>query len=605
MPVQPSTYHSGPVSPQQLNTDLYSFNGYQTGANGILFHVNRPLLSETVLTGGTAYTSLTQNPVDVAGLKAYTVVDTTALFGIGADRPGTYSTFTFSNYVAASAGSTATIGGNWLAWEFPNLGAVTVPPGGVGAVMFLNGTFRFPGVFQYGNTQHSNIPWYLDLLGAGAGSASTWQPGFWWETPSTPAIAGSTTDTSGGPTRMGWLWMGVSQNGGTVASVPSPQFNWGTVTSAALNSSVGSILTLLNNPPQLRVSNNNAQTFTTGVHTVLNFGSAAPTVDPYGSWDTTTFTYTAGIPGLYLFCPTIAWGTTSAAGLRISGLRTGANTNNDYQGATYIPTPVGPGVSGVGFTVTSQVRILNLNAGDKVQAFGVQTSGGNLSLYTGVNSRLIGTYMAPVAPTGSVFTYGIPDATFRWQAGALSGTALTAALNQHLGTDLAFLMNKPYFTGYQQVSQGFGTAVVFNQVTIDTVGTLPRSGNGDNYAGWSTANSWYVSQLAGWYLVIADLYAVTPQAGTIGTLTGSLVVSSSGSITPSNAHDIYQQVAYPVAGGGVPVGATCIGLYYLLPGEHVYPALQANGWGGTWGTYVNTSTTATVFSQFSCFWVAE
>jgi hypothetical protein len=605
MPVTPSTYTPGPVSPQQLNADLYSFDGNNFHANGIAFHSRRPLVTQTVLSGGTTYAQLSQNPVSVPGINAFAEIDTTALYGIGSDRPGVNAQFNFQNNVQASGGTAGAYGGWWLSWGFPNLGAVSVPPAGVGGGMELGaGTFVSMGTFQYGWTGGNNIPWFLDLISPQAGSIQTWKPAFWWLTPSVPVVEGNQTDTAGGPTRMGWLW--ASTGSGPVAgSVPSPQANWGTVTSAALNSGVGSVLTFLNNPPVLRVSSAAGQSLTSGTNTILQFPNS-PNADNYSGWSTAVSNYTAPLSGLYLFSPTTIYGTASATGLRYSGLQTNAGgTVVDYQGPVYKATPVGPGVSGVGLTGTSVVRVFNLNAGDKIAAYGFQNSGAGLSLYNGFASRLVGSYMSPVAAAGTVLTYTPPNPSFRWQAGALSGTALTAALNTHLGSDLAFLMNKPYFTGYQQTAQtGFSVDGHYYQITMDTLGALPRGGNGDNYGGWSSANHWYVSQVPGWYVTIADLYPTAPVSGTAGVVTGGFFVSSSGSITPSSTPDTYHRQYYP-ASGGAPPGVTCLGVYYLLPGEYVYPVMAIHDWGGAGGTYTDSSTAATIYSQFSAFYVSE
>ncbi len=607
IPTPPSTYTSGPLSAQQLNLDMYSATATITGATGILFHAHRPLLSESVTASGTAYAPLVQQQVNVSGIQAFTVIDNTALYGVGADSPGVNSLFHFRNFVGASSGALGGYAGQWLTWGFPYTENVSTPPGGVGAGVFLSGTAFANGVFQYGTTTHNNCPWYLDLINPGFGSVNTWQPSFWWLTASTPIIFANGSDTAGQTTRMGWLWNGVSTGGGTLGSIPVPTTSWGTVTSAALNTTLGSCLTLLNNPPMLRVTAASSQNFTTsGTGAILFTG--APNVDNYGGWSTANSIYTVPLPGLYLFCPTVGWGTQSSAGVRYSGLETrsgGTGIGNFYQGPVYKATPVGPGITGVGMTGTSVVRILSLAKNDTVLTYGLQNSGGNLTLLPSYGSRLIGAYMGQVAATGTVLTYATPSTSFRWQAGALSGTALTAALNQHLGADITFLMNRPYFTGYQLTAQtGFGTAAAFNKVTIDTLGAPPNGGNGDNYGGWDATNHRYVSQLAGWYLCIADLYAVPPVSGTAGVLTAGFNVSSSGSIIPSSSPDQFQQVYYPVSTGGPPPGATAINLYYLAPGESVYPSLQAQSWGGAWGTYVSTSASAQVYSQFSCFWVS-
>lgn len=602
MPTPPSVYFAGYVSPQQLNTDMYSYDGTGFGANGILYHSHVPALQETLIAPGTAYAAVSQQAVSSGNGEGYTVIDTTALFSSGADFPGPNAAFTFENPVPGSGGAAGTVSGYWLTWGFPYSGLITAPPGGVGAGVIL-GTAYTTGVFQYGSTAHNNCPWYLDILNAGSGF--TYHPAFWWLSGSTPAPVGNSSDTSGQTCRMGWLWKGVSQGGSTVGTVPVPQLSWGTVTSAALNNN-SSILSFLNNPPLLKVVTSAGQSFGNAAATIVGLHNT-PTIDNYSGWSTALSNYTVPLPGYYLFCPTIVWGTASAANIRYSGLETIAGgTTVMFQGPAYQATPVGPGASGVGLTATAVARVFNFSTGDRVAAFGFQNSGVSLSLYTGLPTRLIGAYMSQAAPAGSVYTLAAPDTSFRWQAGALSGTALTAALNTHLGNDLQFLMNKPYFTGYQQTAQsGFASSSGFHQVNIDTLGAPPRGGNGDNYGGWSTANSWYVSQLAGWYLCIADLYATTPVSGTVGTLSAGFSVSSSGGIVPSSTPDWYQQVVYPVATGGAPPGVTAIGLYYLSSGEHIAPVMQAQSWGGNWGTFTSSSTGATVFSQFSCFWVAE
>jgi hypothetical protein len=606
MPIEPSTYTSGPLSAQQLNSDMYTANATFTGATGVLFHTRRPLLSETVYAPGTVYTSLYHGQIATAGIQAYSVIDNTAYYGIGADSPGVYGFFRFRNFVQSSAGTLGGYGGWWLTWEFPYTGAVTDPPGGVGAGLYIGGTVNYSnGVFQYGSTLHDNCPWYMDLVNAGWGSVSAYTPAFWWLSPSVPVIEANSNDSSGLTTRHGWLWQGVSAGGSIVAGVPAPSTSWGTVTSAALNQSIGSCLTLLNNPPLLRVTASSSQVFTSGGTGAVLF-PGTPVVDNYNGWSTATSAYTAPLPGLYLFCPMTGWGTQSSTGIRLSGLKTsagGTGVGQFYQGPVYQATPVGPGVTGVGMTGTSVVRVLNLDAGDTVTDYGLQNSGISVSLLASYGARLIGAYLGQVAASGTVLSYSVPTPSFRWQAGALAGTALTAALETYIGNDISFLMNKPYFTGYQATAQTFGTAATFNKVVIDTVGTLPRSGNGDNYGGWNSSANLYESQVAGWYLSIADLYATPPVSGTVGVLTAGFSVATSGGITPYATPDQYQQLYHPAVGGPSP-GVTAIGMYYLEPGETIYPVMQAFGWGGTWGTHVS-AVSPYIYSQFSCFWVSS
>jgi hypothetical protein len=565
----------------------------------VLFHATRPLLSETVTHGGTAYTALALQAVAGKGLNAYTVIDTTALAGTGADQPGTYSTFTFTNTVAATSGASGGYSGQWLTWNFPRLGHVTAPPGGVGAAIFLNGASEFLGTFQYGDPSQDNTPWYLDYVQAT--STDVYAPGFWWLSPTVPAITANNADSAGITTRMGFLWQTVLSGGGTLPAVPSVATDWGTVTSAHLNG-MGSALTLLNNPPSLRVSNAATQNVPASTQTVIQFPQV--NLDNYAGWSTATSTYTAPLPGLYLFSNTVTWGTATSAGVRWSGLKvTAGGSAVTHQGPAYQAVPVGPGVSGIGLTGTAQARILALNPGDTVQCTAAQDSG--ITVATFGAPRLIGAYMTPQAAAGTVLSYTPPVTGFRFRAGAIGGTAATAALDARIGNDVNFLLNRPYFTGYQGTAQtGFPNSAGFHQITIDTVGALPRGGNGDNYGGWSAADNWYVSQVAGWYLVIADLYAVPPPAGTAGILTAGIFCSSSGGVTPTSTPDNYQQVYYPTRDTSPP-GAFGMGLYYLQPGEYVYPMLSAASWGGTWGTEVAAGSTATIHSQFSAFFVSE
>lgn len=600
MPIPPSQYVPGPVSPQQLNTDLYGKPGIPSG---VLFHAHRPLQSETILQGGTAYTELAAQPIRSAGVQAYTVVDTTALYSVGADNPGTASLFSFNNKVPATEGIGTRVGGWWLSWNFPVLEDVTVPPGGVGAGMALNGTFNRMGTFQYGATTTHNTPFYLDIIGSG-GTANTWEPGFWWLSPSVPQVYGYLSDTSAQTTRMGWLYVATGPNAPVVDSIPQVPVSWGTVTSAGLNA-MGSALALLNNPPALAVQTESGQSVPDDAITVLTFTTTV--LDNYAGWSSAASTYTAPLPGLYLFSPTTAWGTASDAFIRRSALIVNADAGDVvWQGTDYPATPVGPGDSGVGLTGTSMIRVYSLGAGDTVQAAGLQNSGGDLSLYTGYPSRFVGAWMTPVAPSGTVLTWEAPETGYWFQAGALAGTAITAALETRIGNDVNFLLNRPYFTGYQTTSQSGFADNTWQHVTIDTVGAPPRGGNGDSYGGWNSSDNWYVSQVPGWYLVVADLYATKP-AATTAVITAGIYCSSSGGITPSNTPpDWYQQCYFPYLSGRP--GAAAVGLYYLQPGEYVYPMLQARYWGGTWGTFVawaGTSSASPVVSQFSCFWVSE
>ncbi len=194
---------------------------------------------------------------------------------------------------------------------------------------------------------------------------------------------------------------------------------------------------------------------------------------------------------------------------------------------------------------------------------------------------------------------------FRFRAGALAGTALTAALDARIGNDVELPAEPALLHRLPGTAQtGFPNTAGFHQITMDTVGALPRGGNGDNYGGWSASNHWYASQVAGWYLVIADLYAVPPPAGTARILTAGIFCSSSGGVTPVSHPGQLPAGVLPDHGHSPP-GAFAMGMYYLQPGEYVYPMLSAASWGGTWGTQVSTGTTGTIHSQLSVFWCSS
>ena len=118
--------------------------------------------------------------------------------------------------------------------------------------------FSAQGVIQAHSTGHTGMSMYLDLVNTGTNN-NTWKPaGFYADnslTTETPAA--SSTDTAGFTPRDLWVWAGVTVGGSTVSSVPTPQASWtGPVTSALMNGPSGPVqaLTLLNNPPALRVS---------------------------------------------------------------------------------------------------------------------------------------------------------------------------------------------------------------------------------------------------------------------------------------------------------------------------------------------------------------
>ena len=249
-------------------------------------------------------------------------------------------------------------------------------------------------------------------------------------------------------------------------------------------------------------------------------------------------------------------------------------------------------------SVTS-VRVLDLAAGSQVAATAYQNSGSSLNLGGATwASRLGILYLCPYS-AGGVNSSTPPATGFHWTAG-IPASQLAALLGEHLGNDLNFLVNRPYFTGYQATPQTGLTVGSWTPVTIDTVGGLVNSVPGDNYGGWSAYNNSYAAMVPGWYLIITEIYAALPSL-TTGYLSAGIKVPTSGGIAPSTSPDWYQTVSFPLETGPVP-GAAAVGCYYLNAGETVQPVALTQNWSaGTWSTASATGTR----SQFSVLWISE
>jgi len=450
------------------------------------------------------------------------------------------------------------------------------------------------GVIQAQGTAATACSYFADLVNAGPGTASTWYPAVLVAdasaTTRTPPADG--TDTSGLTSRTTWAWAGVSTGGSAVTQVPAPQQTWtAAITSAQLNGPTGpkQALTFLNNPPLLKVAQGLATSIPSGTQTTLSFGSAA-TLDTYSGWNGSN-TYTAQLPGLYLAAPLVSF-SQADAGQRYCGLSVNGTA---YTGPAYAPVQVSGGVTAVG-----QLRVLDLAAGDTVSLWAEQTSGSSLALAgTAATTRLVMAYLCPYS-SGGVASATPPYTPFRWSAG-LTAAQMPGLLSQHLGNDLSFLVNRPYFTGFQQTAQSGLANGTWQPVTIDTPGGLIHGSYGDNYAGWSTSLNAYVAQQPGWYLCVAEVFATQPTSASPGPyFTVGFSVPTSGGVPPLTSPDWYQSVYYPLTSGAAP-GASAVGSYYLQPGEYIQLQAMAKNWSTTWGT---TSAAATR-SQLTCIWLAE
>lgn len=410
------------------------------------------------------------------------------------------------------------------------------------------------------------------------------------QTPVNPA------DTAGFTPRHTWVWAGVTQGGTTVSQVPAPRASWsGPVTSAVLNGPTGikQALQFLNNPPLMRWSQNSALSVPNITNTVVEFNPAEGVealYDTYSGYSTNSGAYTAPLPGLYLAFAVFPF-TANATGIRYAGFQVNS---------TFFEGPAYSAVTSATITSVVAVRVLDLSQGDTVTPICSQSSGGSLSLSTSGMSRFGMLYLCPYS-SGGVLAFTPPLTSFHWYAG-LPADQLPGFMNEHLGNDLNFLINRPYFTGYQRNAQSGLADGSWNPVTIDTPGGIVHGSLGDNYGGWNAAQNMYVAQQPGWYLVIAEVYGNTPSAATAYMAAG-INCPSSGGVTPSTSPDQYQTVFFPVTTGKTYPGALAIGMYYMDINESVQPMIYANNWGGNYGTGVSTN--PAIGSQFSVIWMAE
>ena len=490
-------------------------------------------------------------------------------------------------------------GGIYLGVHFATGAAAGGTPAAIGSGMYMRAgtvaTFHSQGVIQAQGTGHTGESFYINLVASGV-QTNEWQPaGFYADhslTTETPPT--SSTDTAGFTPRQLWLWSGVAAGGTTVSTVPTPQQTWtAPITSALMNGPSGpyQALTLLNNPPTLQVNQALTTSISNNSATVVPF-TAHGTIDTYAGFGTATSAYTAPLDGLYLTFPTVSFAS-NATGARYAGLSvTSGTVTTALQGPAYA-------ASGAGAMSTTGVRVLDLNAGDTVKATAFQNSGGALNLGGATwNSRLCMLYLCPYS-AGGVNSFTPPATAFHWMAG-FPASAIPGLLTEHLGNDLNFLVNRPYFTGYQATAQTGLTVGTWTAITIDTVAGLIHGSPGDSYAGWSAYSNSYAAPVAGWYLVISEVYAALPTL-TTGYLSAGIKIPTSGGIAPSTSPDWYQTVFFPLTSGPVP-GAAAVGCYYLNAGEAVQPVALTQSWvSGTW----STASAAATRSQFTCLWLSE
>ena len=403
-------------------------------------------------------------------------------------------------------------------------------------------------------------------------------------------------------------WTAPSGSGYGTPSLPAPYSAWADSTTVGttglvdvnLNSSVGpgGVLNFLSNPPCFRISQQAPTAIPSGTVTAVTFTGSTPVVDSYSGWSTASAAYAVQRTGLYLAHGLAAFGTASA-GVRMAAF---AVTASGSASATYYwgPPAAGAAVNG---THVAKTHILGLAAGDQIGFAAYQTSGSTLDLSAASQTRFL---LAWVAETGlPAGTWSPPDATFRWSSGTKptsDGGNLTGLFQAHLGNDLGFLANRPYFTGYQNIAQSGLPANTYTTLSLNQVqGYIHAADNGDNYAGWSSGSNTYTAQAAGWYLFCCEAFTSAPTTAGC-TVIAAALIASSGGVTPSQSPDAYQQNVAPQTFGG---GAAALGVVYLDVGETIAFQVQGAGYTASYQTIVGLRSGGFANSHAEMVWISE
>jgi hypothetical protein len=356
------------------------------------------------------------------------------------------------------------------------------------------------------------------------------------------------------------------------------------VSSALLNQSITTTLEFLNYPPTLRLASNLSTSLTASTANVVPLTS--PSIDTHSGWTSgTVHSYTVPVNGVYLVhaCPNInsTAGADAYAGVFINGTR--------YFGPAYTV----PGGSAT--TVRPQLtHLVDLHAGDTVQLFEYPTA--TTTLQSAQSSRLIVKWMATLAGSSNSMSWQLPDMWYRWQAGEPGGS-LPSLFTRYVGNDLSFLINRPYFLGFQGTAQTGLSQSTWATVHMDTASGLIHSSAGDNYGGWvsGTANH-YAAKVPGWYMAVMSVSQATPSSSC--THVAGIGYYTAAGAPQQTVPDVYQCITSNTS-SSIP-GAEAIGLYYLDVGDYLVPQYQETG-----VTTFATSVAAGHNSTFGVVWVSE
>jgi len=603
VPVDPSAWTaSSPVTASQLNTDLYTYTpGNNHTPNGILFHSTPPMVYSNLRDTG----SLGSQPSSSGGsLKSMESnggwrahIDNNALFATGADFMGPNAAGHYLPTVPGSAGSAVSVGGTYLAWGVCVFAATTTADAS-GCTLYYNGATAARGGMQLSSTTRDNASYVLDLMTASPPS-TTALGGYCADTGGSFAYKANSVDYANETSLFGMLWTGFDPavNSAVLGSLPTPTTGYtggSTITSSGMNgNNLAAPLKFLNNRPQMRASGllatsipNSGTIGATTTKVPLNTAD----IDPWGSFNTSTSTFTAPVSGIYLVhgtvCYSTATGSNRVAGFQVNG------TQNIW----------GPSYQNTGLTQTKPqcTRLLDLQAGDTLTLVTCQNSGGSTNLSNVIASRLVAVWMAAIASSNGSVSWTPPDTGFRWQAGT-PGSSLPAQFNAHLANDLSFLIQRPYLLAYQTSAQSGLSNPGFSIITMDHLGGRIHNSAGDNYGGWTSGGSnYYSAAVPGWYLAINHVAQAVPSSTPAHCLAAIGYFTNTGATQGSSAQMWGQHVR--TTSGSYQPGAEAIGLFYLRAGDRIQPQYEQQDGGATYNT---TTTISGQESAFGCVWVSE
>lgn len=580
-----------------------------------MFHSNRPLMCETYQSTVTSLAASKGGSYVIQGGvvgDGISIIDTAALYGSGSDGPGQFAAFRSSGAVApGSAGVAGELGGWQLLFAFTPFGKFSGTTNTYGIIWSLAANVKATsnpltdiGCMQPGSTTHDNCGFAVDLVQRTPSAPNqVYSPGIFLVDPSsTPnTLTVNTASTCGETPRFCEIWMGVCNgNGATAPSIPVPLPSVGTTTtlsSATLNTSVGSVFTLLNNPPLLNVQLQSSGAITANTIVQVPF-TVTPQVDNYSKFNVTTGQYTVPLSGNYLLHANVIYATNWNVGQGVVGFSVASSV---YWGGSYNATPTAAQNTGI-----SATKVLDLHAGDVVEVVTETSTTSNFG--TANVSHFIMSWLTPINTSTQSWTP--PDVTgFQFVAGNPPGAGtgnLVTLLNTKLANDVNFLLNRPYCTVHQTSTQTALSVNAWHPVTMQSTVGLVHGGVGDNYAGWSSANNNYVAPVSGWYLAVGEFNAATiTTANSYNALIAGFSVPTSGGVTsPTSGGAPPDWFQHLLVGNGwtFPTGATAMNVYYLLAGETIAPAAQyQSGTATTWATDV----THGFDSHFNVIWMSN